>query len=191
MSYKAAQAVFTDGISRPLVCSQTVKTATADSRYLQPMPDPDPQKWTLRFKQHKTTILLFVDQAQSFTSIKKDLLEAITKTGRTALNGQPLPTDPEDVIFGVPVEKNDPSRGWVRLEIPETEVQVNGTSKKVGGKKSVLNSSPLGAGLRDGAMLAFRFQQDGKGGDEDGEDREDEEWDVLIPSYEEEYGSQS
>lgn len=156
--------------------------------YPQPLPDPDPQKWTLRFKQHKTTILLFVDQAQSFTSIKTDLLEAIAKTGRTELNGQRVPTDPEDVIFGVPIEKNDPSRGWVRLDIPETGVQVNGTSKKIGGKKSVLNSSPLGAGLRDGAMLAFRFQQDGQGANED---REDEGWDVLIPSYEEEYGHQT
>lgn len=159
--------------------------------HLQPMPDPDPQKWTLRFKQHKTTILLFVDQAQSFTSIKKDLLGAIAKTGRTELNGHPLPTDPEDVILGVPVERNDPSRGWMRLDIPETEVKVNGASKRVGGKKSVLNSSPLGAGLRDGAMLAFRFQEGGAGVDEDGLDGEEEGWDVLIPSYEEEYGSQS
>ncbi|KAA6416274.1 MAG: hypothetical protein FRX48_00994 [Lasallia pustulata] len=152
--------------------------------------DPDPLKWTLRFKQHKTTILLFVDQAQSFASIKKDLLEAITKAGRTELNGQTLPIDPEDVLLGVPVEKNDLSKGWVRLDITETEVQVNGNSKKIGGKKSVLNSSPLGAGLRDGAMLAFRFKTEGAMVDEDGLDVEDDAWDVLIPSYEEEYGSQ-
>lgn len=131
-----------------------------------------------------------MDQAQSFTSIKTDLLEAIKETGRTELNGQALPTDPEDVILGVPVEKNDPSKGWVRLDIPETEVQVNGNSKKIGGKKSVLNSSPLGAGLKDGAMLAFRFQTEGVIVDEDGLDIENDEWDVLIPSYEEEYGSQ-
>lgn len=159
--------------------------------YPQSLPDPDPQKWTLRFKQHKTTILLFVDQAQPFPSIKSDLLAAITKTGRTSLNNQPLPTYPDDVILGLPVEKNDPSKGWVPLEIPETEVQVNGGSKKIGGKKSVLNSSPLGAGLRDGAMLAFRFRQEGAMVDEDGADVEDDEWDVVIPSYEEEYGSQS
>ena len=112
-------------------------------------------------------------------------------TGRTELNGQTLPTEPEDVVFGVPVEKNDLSKGWVRLDIPETEVQVNGDSKKIGGKKSVLNSSPLGAGLKDGAMLAFRFKTEGEMVDEDGLDVEDDEWDVLIPSYEEEYGSQS
>ena len=153
------------------------------------MSDPDPLKWTLRFKQHKTTILLFLDQAQSFTSIKQDLLEAITKTGRTELNGQTLPTDPENVILGVPVERNDLSKGWVRLEIPETEVQVHGDSRKIGGKKSVLNASPLGAGLKDGAVLAFRFK-DSAMVDEDGLDIEDDAWDVLIPSYEEEYGGQ-
>ena len=154
--------------------------------------EPDPQHWTLRFKQHKTTVLLFVEQTQSFTSIKQDLLDAIRKTGQTEMNGNPLPSDPEEVIFGLPVDKNDLTRGWVRQEIPEMDVEgTNGDTKKIGGKKSILNASPLGAGLKDGAVLAFKF---GKGGvelDEEGFDTENDEWDVLIPSYEDEYGSQA
>ena len=85
----------------------------------------------------------------------------------------------------MPKDKNDPSKGWVPLKIPEVE---DGDTKGKGVKKgSVLNESPLGAGLKDGTMLAFRFT---KGAEEDGMDLDDE-WDVIIPSYDDETGSQS
>lgn len=51
----------------------------------------------------------------------------------------------------------------------------------------MLNGSPLGAGLKDGTMLAFRFT---KGATDDEMDL-DGEWDVIIPSYDDEAGSQS
>lgn len=54
-------------------------------------------------------------------------------------------------------------------------------SKKVK-KDSVINSCPLGAGLRDGAMVAFRFKK----ADEDEGDKE--AFDVIMPTYDE--GSQ-
>ena len=142
-------------------------------------------QWTLRFKQHKTTILLFVQQSQSFDSIKHDLLEAIKATGIQDVNGNSLPSDPQDIEFGVPRDKNDPSKGWVALKIPEFE---DGDTKGKGVKKgSVLNESPLGAGLKDGAMLAFKFV---KGTEEEGMDL-DGEWDVIIPSYDDDAGGQS
>ncbi|MCJ1480644.1 hypothetical protein MMC06_000799 [Schaereria dolodes] len=151
--------------------------------------DPNPLLWTLRFKQHKTTILLFVEQAQSFISIKQELLEAIRKSGRTEVNGRSLPADPEDVIFGLPKEKND-YREWVGIDIPNVEIEDDmGSKKKVGGKKSVLNASPLGAGLKDGAILAFKFKQEDSRMDEDGLDMDDSNWDVVMPSYEDEIGS--
>ena len=85
----------------------------------------------------------------------------------------------------MPKDKNDPSKGWVALKIPEVE---DGDTKGKGVKKgSVLNGSPLGAGLKDGTMLAFRFT---KGASEDEMDLDDE-WDVIIPSYDDEAGSQS
>lgn len=143
-------------------------------------------RWTLRFKQHKTTVLLFAQQSQSLDSIKRDLLDAIKARGIEDINGNALPSDPEDIEFGVPRDKYDISKGWVPLKIPEVEDgDTKGKGKGVK-KDSVLNGSPLGAGLKDGAMLAFRFT---KGPAEDGMDVDDE-WDVIIPSYDDEVGSQ-
>lgn len=142
-------------------------------------------QWTLRFKQHKTTILLFVQQSQPFESIKRDLLDAIKATGIQDINGNALPSGPEGIEFGVLRDKNDPSKGWVALKIPEVE---DGDTKGKGVKKgSILNESPLGAGLKDGTMLAFKFT---KSTEEAAMDLDDE-WDVIIPSYDDEAGSQS
>ena len=133
---------------------------------------------TLRFKKHRTTILLLVAPSQSFTSIRQDLLAAIKATDITKINGEDLPSDPETIVLGLPVDKHDISKGWVPLEIPEVE---EGDAKGKGVKKnSVLNENPLGAGLKDGALLAFKFRE---GGDDDGMD---DEWDVIMPSYEDE-----
>ena len=61
------------------------------------------------------------------------------------------------------------------LLIPEDENGDGGKKREGTVKKgSVLNESPLGAGLRDGDVIAFKFE------------REEEEWDVTFPSYEEE-----
>ena len=147
-----------------------------------------PRLWTLRFKQHKTTVLLFVEPSQSFTSIKSDLLEALRQRRNTELNGAPLPSDPEDVIFGVPVDMNNPNKGWVGLDIPAVDMEDDAKGKKkVGGKRSVLNASPLGAGLKDGAILAFKFRSEDVMMDEDGLDLDDSNWDVVIPSYDEDF----
>lgn len=149
-------------------------------------------QWTLRFKQHKTTVLLFVEPGQSFDSIKQDLLDALKKIGRTDINGVSVPSDASNIILGLPVDKNDFSKGWVRLEILEMEAEdgVNG-KKKVGGKKSVLNASPQGAGLKDGAVLAFRFSESVNEDADGGLDDDVGKWNVMIPSYEDEYGSQA
>ena len=96
------------------------------------------------------------------------------------------------MIFGIPVDKNDTGKGWVGLEIPAHEVEDDiGSKRKVGGKKSVLNASPAGAGLKDGGMLAFKFRNKDAMMDEDGLDLNDNDWDVIMPSYEDEVGSQS
>ena len=85
----------------------------------------------------------------------------------------------------MPRDKNDPSKGWVALKIPEVE---DGDTKGKGVKKgSILNESPLGAGLKDGTMLAFKFT---KSTEEAAMDLDDG-WDVIIPSYDDEAGSQS
>ena len=94
-------------------------------------------------------------------------------TGKEDINGAILPSDANDIIFGVPIEKHDPSLGWVDLEIKADEGEDKSTKNS-----SVFNESPMGAGLKDGAVMAFRFA--GENGD----------WDVIMPSYEEEDASQ-
>ncbi len=69
----------------------------------------------------------------------------------------------------MPIDKHDISQGWVELEI------TSGKEEGMGAKSnSVFNEHPMGAGLKDGAVLAFKFE--GEVGD----------WDVIMPSYEEE-----
>lgn len=127
-------------------------------------------------------------QDQSFTSIKAELLEAIKATGIHEISGYKLPENADDIVLGVPVDKNDLSYGWVDLEIPEREDDVVNGSKSKGVKKnSVLNSSPQGAGLKDGAILAFRFTTDG---DQDESNIDGSDWDVIMPSYDDEDESQ-
>ncbi len=147
---------------------------------IQPSKTSGHGELTLRFKQHKTTILLLVPQSQPFTTIKQDLLEAINATGINNISGNPIPSDPEAIVFGLLVDKNDISKGWVPLKIPEVE---EGDTKSKGVKKgTVLNESPLGAGLKDGALLAFKFRERGE--------EKDDEWDVIMPSYDDEPASQ-
>lgn len=124
-----------------------------------------------------------MQQTQSFTSIKQDLLDSIKDTGIQDINGNTLPSNPDSIVFGVPKDKYDPSKGWIDLEIPETEnADTKGKSVKKG---SVINQNPLGAGLKDGALLAFKFQSEGEGD----EMEVDGGWDVVIPSFEDEGGS--
>lgn len=96
----------------------------------------------------------------------------------TDIDGNPVPSDPEAIVFGVPMDKHDISKGWIPLTIPEVE---DADVKKGKGvkKDSVMNQSPLGAGLQDGATLAFAFGEPGGG---DGMDV-DQLFEVVMPSY--------
>lgn len=116
--------------------------------------------------------------------MKENLLDAIISSGVPQINGDPLPVHPDDVILGVPIDNNDPSQGWINLEIPEIEDDGGKKAKK----SSVLNATPLGAGLKDGMVLAFKFRQ--KNEVDHDMDLDDNEWDVVMPAYDDEEGSQ-
>ena len=142
--------------------------------------------WTLRFKNHKVTVMLLVSPVEPFASIKASLLKALQSRSITEINGQPVPEDASEIEFGKPIDKNNLEKGWQKLEVPEQE---NGQGKKsAGGKKSVISASPQGAGLKDAQAVAFRFRKGGDGKDEQGGDVamdvDDPGWDVLIPAYE-------
>ena len=76
-------------------------------------------------------------------------------------------------------------KGWVNLEIPEFD---EGDARRKGGVKkgSIVNQTPLGAGLKDGDMLAFRFKKPAVD-----EMELDEDWEVTLPSMDDDAGSQS
>lgn len=121
----------------------------------------------------------------SFTSVKERLLEAAKATQIKAINGQPLPSEPDDLILGVLIDENEPNEGWVGLEIPELE---DDTGKKGSKNSGVLNATPMGAGLRDGSVLAFRFRNEAS--DADDLVMDDEKWDVVMPDIDDDDGSQ-
>lgn len=58
---------------------------------------------------------------------------------------------------------------------------------KASGKGKVRDDCPMGVGLKDGAVLAYKFRSDVVDGDEELgiKDEGDEVWDVVLPSYEE------
>ena len=126
-----------------------------------------------------------MDKTQSFSSIKSDLLQALDKC-----HHQNLPTDPEDIIFGLPVDKHDLRKGWVALDEPVVNGEDDSGTKHDGkGQKGVLDSNPLGAGLKDRGVLAFKFRNTDEVS-ENGTSIDDTKWDVAIPSYEDENASQ-
>jgi hypothetical protein len=162
------------------------------------MAQPTPQTWTLRLKSHRTTVLLHIDPLQTFSAIKSHLYTALSETGLQATEhgpSIPLPASPEDIQFGRPVDPLDPSSGFVlgEWETPaeddevaiEDEGKGKGKSSAKGKSKGVDNvkDCPKGAGLKDGAVLAFRWEGDGT---------EDEaSWGVKIASFEDAYGVQN
>ncbi|KAI9672332.1 MAG: hypothetical protein M1817_003354 [Caeruleum heppii] len=159
---------------------------------------PTPLSMTLRFKSHTTTVLLYAQPTDSFTAIKTALLTALhARNPSGAFHDAVIPTSPDQVMLGRPRDPKDLSQGFTTLEIPEGEPENGARGRKMGGQKSVLDC-PQGVGLKDGAVLAFKFT-DLNDENEDGEDEEDElanaeiegTWEVSLPSYEEEYGSQA
>ncbi|KAL6704468.1 hypothetical protein ACN47E_008212 [Coniothyrium glycines] len=146
------------------------------------MTTPTPQTWTLRLKSHKTTVLLHIDPLSTFPAIKSALYTALQETGLRdpdTAAAIPLPASPADIQLGRPANINDPSEGfrigeWERAAAGGGDNDEDGKSgsakgkgrAKVGAKKTedgtaVLRACAKGAGLRDGAVLAFRWVGDG------------------------------
>jgi hypothetical protein len=197
---------------RPL--SLACSTASWISRIdLRKMPiQPSSRTTILRFKHHRSTILLHVDPLHSFASIKKELLLAITETNPSgSFNGHPIPQNSDEILLAKPVNPNDLDAGWTLIDSVDGE-DASGKGKakasttstfKAGGKaQSQLKDCPQGHGMRDMAVVAFKFKSESESrqavvGDDDGDEAievadEDkrEEWDVVVPTMEETYGDQ-
>lgn len=167
---------------------------------------PSSQTWTLRLKSHKTTILLHVDPLQTFSSIKSQLYHALQDTDLKNAEGEsiPLPSSPTDLEFGRPVNPNEASKGfelgeWEYSPLEEDDMDdVKGKGKAKAGRPkkaetggASVKDCPKGAGLRDGAVLAFRWKDNEA---QDSIDIESEDgrkanmWGVVLASYEDSYG---
>jgi hypothetical protein len=174
------------------------------------MTAPSPQTWTLRFKSRKTTVLLHVDPLHTFTTIKSHLYDALNETGlQDPESGEsiPLPDSPSDIQFGRPIDVHDAQQGF---QLGEWEIVADendddggkGKGKAKAGSKSGggatagvgnVKDCPKGAGLKDGAVLAFRWAGDGTwDGSEDDAEQEIGEganmWGVKLASFEDAYG---
>jgi len=153
--------------------------------------NPSPSTWILRLKYHKTTVLLHADPLQSVQRLKQDLLDSLRtiKSSSTFLNGRSLPSSASQIQLAKPCDVLDPTSGWELLEeSDDATLQTNGPDGKGKGKaKAKPNSSEFtlkSVGIRDNLALAFRWR------DKESMDfgLEDEEWDVIIPTFEDIYG---
>jgi hypothetical protein len=175
------------------------------------MTTPTPTTWTLRLKSHRTTVLLHIDPLTPFTTIKKTLHTALTETGLSPFEGGPeisLPSSPEEIQLGRPRDPLDASQGFVlgewesaqsddEVDIEDVAEESKGKGKGKGkaaassaaakgkGRKSEgAGDCPKGAGLKDGAVLAFRWEGDGTA-------PEESSWGVQLAIYEDAYGVQN
>ena len=163
--------------------------------------------------------MLHVDPLHTFSTIKTFLYNALEETGlRHPDTGRPrshYPSSPSEIQFGRPVNVNDAHEGfrlgeWEHTpsamdDDEEDEGKGKGKGKAKAGRKSNgaattsaanVKDCPKGAGLKDGAVLAFRWPGDGIwDGDVDDDDYEiirpsagANMWGVKLASFEDAYG---
>jgi hypothetical protein len=179
-----------------------------------PVYDPTPDVWTIKFKNARTTVVLYVYQLQSLESIKVELLHALKTTNPSGqLNGATLPDSADDIEFAKPRDLSNPgASGWQSIgsdaQVDDFDADLFGgdnvTSKAKGKGKAKANSgshkdSLLGAGLKDNAIVAFRFRgqktvsrpvgddiDEGLGLEDDAPGADG--WNVELPRFEDVYG---
>lgn len=145
---------------------------------------PTPVTWTLRFKRNKVTVVLHVDPMKQIDELKENLLNALRKTEKDhKLEGKPLPEDFKQILLGKPISTRDLSKGWVDIY---DEVD-SSTGKLTGTRLSGISRSLKALGIKDNAVLAFRFGSTERNPEQmdDGNHGviSDEPWNVVIPSY--------
>lgn len=152
-----------------------------------------PTTWTLRFKNHRSTTLLHADPLQSFNSLKEDLLQALRQThpnGR--INGVEIPSDPASVLLARPNDIHNLEKGFTSVTDKEGNIitgneQVGKKRKSGDPELKIKEPCPKAAGLKDGAVLAYKFRIPKTAKNYD--PAIDEDWDVVIPSYDDQEAS--
>lgn len=160
-----------------------------------------PPTWTIRLKYHKTTVIVDAKPVESLEAVRSELLRALRETHKTneietAAGPINIPTDASEIQIAKPNDIHDHSKGWARLRIDEEEEEWDMPDElgdmKNGNKRKRANEvvrTLKEAGLKDGAILAFRFKTKEPQIDEGlGLDEAEEQWDVVIPSYDDSAG---
>ncbi|KAM3086164.1 hypothetical protein ACMFMG_000300 [Clarireedia jacksonii] len=138
-------------------------------------PPPNSTDLTLLFKHTSHTILLLLDTQTPIPTILNQLLLILRDRypdGLNPLNASstskktPLPDSIEDIRLGVPKDIYEPSKGWTELHVG-------------------VGDTPSSMGLKDGSLVAFRFDSEDDEGEGSGE------FEVKFPSYAEEYGEEA
>jgi hypothetical protein len=153
---------------------------------------PTSKWWTLRLKRGKKTVLVFADPAQSLSSLKQNLIEALKATNPSdKIDGQPIPTSLSEVELAKPIDQLDISQGWTLLdplpfedELGADDIQNAAKSKA---KSKSRDPSLKELGLKENHVLAFRFRQP-ESDDVDETLGDDLGWKVEIPVYDDIYG---
>ncbi|KAF2119762.1 hypothetical protein BDV96DRAFT_352960 [Lophiotrema nucula] len=170
--------------------------------------EPTTTTWTLRLKNRKTTVLLFVDPLETFASIKERLLDALKEAPLRDPDSKEvveLPSDASHLQLGRPTDAMDPRSsfqlGEWEFNTSDDDGDVKGKGKAPGkgrpkkseGDLAVESSKqcPKGAGLKDNSVLAFKWAEEYDAGDEDDPMGEAQYWPVQIASYEDLYGEQN
>lgn len=112
-------------------------------------------------------------------------MAALKSRNLADINADPIPDNPENIEFGIPVDRSDLEKGWTPLGVivpnPDTEIQ---------DRSSKAPETLLAAGLDNGHSIAFRFRKPGKSEQADENnmvlDLDDPGWDVVLPKLEEE-----
>ncbi|SMQ45090.1 unnamed protein product [Zymoseptoria tritici ST99CH_3D7] len=155
---------------------------------------PTPHTWTLRFKHNRSTILLEVDPLQTLLSVRADLLQALQESNPNGeLNKQKIPSNPEAIVLGRAVDRNNLKLGFETIKKDTSEPDPKGKGKAAvtgGGKSRTVGADvmdcPQGAGLKNADVVVFKFKTGNE--DHDVDELQAEEWDVVIPTMEDTYG---
>jgi len=143
-----------------------------------------PQTWTLRFKHHKTTVLLHSDPLTPISTLKTNLLSSLRDTKPSGIKSRPIPISPSEIQLAIPVDPLEISKGWEILE-PPSNIDEEDEQTPEAKQKWDESTSVKAAGVKDNAVIAFRWRIEAE--EEDETDETEGTWDVVWPSFEDGY----
>lgn len=161
---------------------------------------PTPAHLTLLFKYDKSTTLISVLPSQTLAEVKSILLAVLRSRNISTFPGTSvlLPIKPDDLELGVTKDRRDgrdASKGWIVAEDARSLNDGSKSSKKK--STSAKSDEPIkiigDLDLKDGSYVAYRLKtsiddlvDEGVDEDMDLRGQDEMEWNVTVPSYDDE-----